>query len=46
MCNTLGATRPKEGIPMSAILPGLRFSVKDKLCKQLRRCRLAAVRLR
>ena len=31
---------------MSAILPGLRFSVKDKLCKQLRRCRLAAVRLR
>jgi transposase len=31
---------------MSAILPGVRFSVKEKLCKQLRRCRLAAVRLR
>jgi hypothetical protein len=28
---------------MSSILPGVRFSVKEKLCKQLRRCRLAAV---
>jgi transposase len=31
---------------MSSILPGVRFSVKEKLCKQLRRCRLALVRLR
>ena len=31
---------------MSSILPGVRFSVKEKLCKQLRRCRLAAVRIR
>jgi transposase len=31
---------------MSSILPGVRFSVKEKLCKHLRRCRLAAVRLR
>lgn len=44
--DTLGATRPKEGIPMPSILPGIRFAVKDKLCNQLRRCRLAAVRIR
>jgi transposase len=31
---------------MPSILPGVRFSVKDKLCKQLRRCRIAAVRIR
>jgi hypothetical protein len=31
---------------MPSILAGLRFSVKEKLCKQLRRCRLAAVRIR
>jgi len=31
---------------MSSILAGVRFSVKEKLCKQLRRCRLAAVRIR
>jgi transposase len=31
---------------MIAILPGVGFSVKDKLCKHLRRCRVAAVRLR
>jgi transposase len=31
---------------MPSILPGVRFSVKEKLCKQLRRCRLAAVRVR
>jgi transposase len=31
---------------MPSILPGVRFSVKEKLCQQLRRCRLAAVRLR
>jgi transposase len=42
----LGATRPKEGIPMISILAGVSFSVKDKLCKQLRCCRLAEVRLR
>jgi hypothetical protein len=46
MCRTLGATRPKEGIPMSSILPGVRFPVKEKLCKHLRRCRQAAVRIR
>ncbi len=31
---------------MPSILPGVRFSVKEKLCKQLRRCRRAAVRIR
>jgi transposase len=31
---------------MQSILGPVRFSVKDKLCKQLRRCRLAGVRLR
>ncbi len=31
---------------MPSILPGVRFSVKEKLCRQLRRCRLAAVRIR
>src|SRR5262249_21465626 len=31
---------------MPSILPGVRFSVKEKLCKQLRRCRVAAVRIR
>lgn len=31
---------------MPAILPAVRFSVKDKLRKQLRRCRIAAVRIR
>jgi transposase len=45
-CKILGATRPKEGIPMSMILAGVRFSVKEKLCKQLRRCRRAGVRVR
>jgi transposase len=31
---------------MIAIFAGIRFSVKDKLCKQLRRCHEAGVRLR
>jgi transposase len=31
---------------MPSILRGARFSVKEKLCKQLRRCRIAAVRIR
>jgi transposase len=31
---------------MPSILPGARFSVKEKLRKHLRRCRLAAVRIR
>ncbi len=31
---------------MTSILAGVRFAVKDKLCKHLRRCRLATVRLR
>ncbi len=31
---------------MCSILPGVRFSVKERLRKQLRRCRLAAVRIR
>jgi len=31
---------------MPSILPDVRFSVKEKLCKQLRRCHLAAVRIR
>jgi len=31
---------------MPSILPGVRFSVKERLCKELRRCRNAAVRIR
>jgi len=31
---------------MISILAGVRVSVKEKLCKQLRRCRVAAVRVR
>jgi putative transposase len=31
---------------MSSILTGVRFSVKEKLCRQLRRCRNAGVRVR
>jgi transposase len=31
---------------MSSILAGVRFSVKEKLCKQLRRCHNAGVRVR
>jgi hypothetical protein len=31
---------------MSAILAGVRFSVKDRLCKHLRRCQVAGVRVR
>ena len=31
---------------MSSILAGVRYSVKEKLCKQLRRCRNAGVRVR
>ena len=31
---------------MIAILTGVRFAVKEKLCKHLRRCREAAVRVR
>jgi hypothetical protein len=34
-CNFLGATRPKEGIPMNPILGEVRYSVKEKLCKHL-----------
>jgi transposase len=40
------ATRPEEGIPMSGILPDLRFSVKQRLLKHLRRCRDAALKTR
>jgi len=31
---------------MPSILPGVRFSVKERLCKELRHCRGAAVRIR
>lgn len=31
---------------MNTILPGVRFSVKERLCKHLRRCRNAGVRIR
>ncbi len=31
---------------MPSILPGVRFAVKEKLCNQLRLCRLATVRIR
>jgi transposase len=41
-----GPRAPKEGIPMSAILPQVPCSVKEKLCRGLRRCRATAVRSR
>jgi transposase len=41
-----GATHPKEGIPMHPILGAVRFSVKEKLCKQLRCCRDGGVKTR
>lgn len=31
---------------MTAILAGVRYSVKEKLCKHLRRCQNAGVRIR
>ena len=42
----IGATRPKEGSPMSSILPRVRHSVKDNLLKQLRRIRDGRTRIR
>jgi putative transposase len=39
------ATRPQEGIPMSAILPTLRFAVKQRLLRNLSRCRHAALKI-
>jgi hypothetical protein len=38
--------RPKEGIPISAIVPKLRFAAEQRLHKNLRRCRQAGLRLR
>src|SRR5262249_19514784 len=37
---------PGEGIPMGPILPLLRYAVKQRLLRQLRRCRHAALRSR
>jgi putative transposase len=39
-------TNPSEGIPMSAIVPKVRFSVKQRLLRHLRRCRDAGLRIR
>src|SRR5262249_17755979 len=39
-------TDPSEGIPMRAIVPKVRFSVKERLLRQLRRCRNAGLRTR
>src|SRR5690242_21192653 len=39
-------TGPEEGIPMPAILPPPRFSVKQRLLKHVRRCRDAALKTR
>src|SRR5215470_17533335 len=39
-------TRPKEGIPMSTIVPKVRFASKQKLTKQLRRTTQARTRVR
>src|SRR4029453_2078974 len=41
-----GATRPKEGIPMSSIVPALRYSVKQKLLRHLRQGHDARTKLR
>src|SRR5262245_47998026 len=41
-----GATRPKEGIPMTLIVPKVRHAVKQRLLRNLRRCRQAGLRLR
>src|SRR6516165_10850215 len=43
---SLGATRPKEGTPMSSIVPPVRFSVKQKLLRHLRQCRDGRTKLR
>src|SRR6516164_4337505 len=39
-------TDPREGIPMSAIVLKVRFAVKERLLRQLRRCGVAGVRTR
>src|SRR6516164_10065476 len=43
---SLGATRPKEGTPMSSIVPPVRFSVKQKLLRHLRQCRDGRTKIR
>src|SRR5207248_347522 len=37
---------PQGGIPMSVIVPKVRFSVKQRLLKQLQQCRDAALKIR
>src|SRR5262245_51962243 len=40
------ADTAQGGIPMSSIVPEVRRSVKEKMRKRFRKCRVAAVRLR
>src|SRR5215213_4807132 len=40
------ATGPKEGIPMSAIVPPVRYAVKQRLLQLLRRCTQAGLKTR
>jgi transposase len=38
--------QPKEGDPMEGIIPALRGSAKERLCRQLRKCRDSKLRTR
>jgi transposase len=38
--------QPKEGDPMEGIIPALRASAKERLCRQLRKCRDSNLRTR
>src|ERR1700690_2748876 len=41
-----GPRAPREGVPMSAIVPKIGFFVKQRLVKLLRQCRSAELRVR
>src|SRR5262249_18010112 len=44
--NITRGARPKEGIPMPAIVPPVRYAVKQRLLRHLRHCQQAGLRLR
>src|SRR5215471_6238781 len=44
--NITRGARPKEGIPMPAIVPPVRYAVKQRLLRHLQRCKDAGLRLR
>src|SRR5262245_827644 len=45
-CKGSRGDAPQGGIPMSMIVPKVRYAVKQRLLKQLRQCRDAALRVR